>query len=73
MSAIHEVRKWNKGGVPGCHGSEEIGTVDGIEGVRPIVGEHHGVGWVGAEGGVDGVADVFGPALDADPELQRGK
>jgi hypothetical protein len=58
-------------GVPGCHSSEESGPVDGIDGVRPVLGEHNCVGWVGAEGDVDGVADVIGSALDADPELQR--
>jgi hypothetical protein len=57
--------------VPGRHSGEEIGPVDGIEGVRPVVGEHHCVGWVGAEGGVDDEANVLGPALDVDPELQR--
>jgi hypothetical protein len=45
--------------------------VDGVEGVRPVMGEHHCAIWVGAEGGVDDMADVFDPALDADPELQR--
>jgi hypothetical protein len=73
MSAVHEVREWHEGGVPRCHSGEEIRSVDGVEGVRPVVGEHHCAVWVGVEGGIDGVADVFGPALDTDTELQQGE
>jgi hypothetical protein len=69
VSAVHKVHKWNEGGVPGCHSGEEISPVDGIESVRPVVREHHCVGWVGAEGGVDGVTDVFGPSWG--PRLPR--
>jgi hypothetical protein len=54
------------------HSGKEVGPMDGIEGVRPVVGEHYCVGWVGSEGGVDGVAVVFF-ALDADPELRWGE
>jgi hypothetical protein len=53
MSAVHELRRWHEGGVWGCHSGEGVGLVDGIESLRPIVREHHGVGWVGAEGGVN--------------------
>jgi hypothetical protein len=51
-----------------CHRGEEIGPVDGIESVRLVVREYHGVGWVGAEGGVDGVTYVFGLSWDAYPK-----
>jgi hypothetical protein len=70
MSAAQEVCKWNVGGGPRCHSGEEIGPVDGIEGVRRVVGQHRCVAWVGAEGGVGGMADVVSPALDAGSELQ---
>jgi hypothetical protein len=61
--------------MPRCHSGEEISPVDGVEGVRnrPVVGKHHCAVWVEAEGGVDGVPDVFGPAWGPDPEPQRGE
>jgi hypothetical protein len=72
MSIIHEgyvICEWK---VSGCHSREEFGPANGIEGKFPVYGEQYSVGWVGAEGGVDGVADVIPPTLDANPELQRG-
>jgi hypothetical protein len=36
--AVHEVPKWNEGGVPGCYSGEEIGPADGIEGVSAVTG-----------------------------------
>jgi hypothetical protein len=73
MSGVQEVRKWNEGGVPGCHSGEEIGPLDDTEGVRSVVGEHNCVGWGGTEGRDDSLADAIGPALDADSELQLGE
>jgi hypothetical protein len=47
--------------------------VHGIEVVHPVVGGLHCIGWVVAEGGADGVADVVCPALDANLELHRAE
>jgi hypothetical protein len=66
MSAVQQACKWYEGGMPRCHSGEEISPVDGVEGVHPVVGEHHCAVWVIAEGGVDGLADVLGPAWGSD-------
>jgi hypothetical protein len=37
MAAVHQVSEQNERRVPGCHSGKEIDSVDGIEGVHPVV------------------------------------